>query len=290
MASRRDVYGRYSPGSGAILANPDQVWRALADPEVLASYDKSMRSDLAKSGIALSRLADWHVMDVGTGRQAITFLNFGAKQVSHFDISEDNVARVREYAAGSVGDRLESTCCDLVETNLGVERFDFVYLNGIIQHFSNVGRGLANCIRALKQDSYLWLYFYRSGTFDNFVLYMLRDLAYGSNVASDNVKMRDYFVASRLFFSSDVKPNYLTSIFMDGVFTRFAQLFTPAAYFEFARACDLDVVSTSGLDPLGREVDHVFARAATVVTLRKKKEFRMLIWSKPQSSFRLNGL
>ena len=271
MNERRDVYGHYSLGSGAILPNPDRVWSALADPEVLTGYDKSMRSDLAKSGIALSCLADWHVMDVGTGRQALTFLNLGAKRVSHFDISEENVARVHNYSAGAAADRLQSTCCDLVEIDLGVEKFDFVYLNRIVQHFSNVGRGLANCIRALKPGGYLWLYSYRSETFDNFVLYMLRDLAYGSNVASDQAMMRDYFVASRLFFSLDVRPNYLTSIFMDGIFTRYAQLFTPATYLEFARACEFEVVSTSGLDPLGREVDHVFARAATVMTLRKKK-------------------
>ena len=271
MAGRSDVYGKYSLGSGAILANPDRVWTKLADPEVLADYAKSMRSDLAKSGIALSRLADWRIMDVGTGRQALTFLNFGARHVSHFDISEENVARVREYAASEAAGRLETRCCDLVQTDLGRDRFDLVYLNGIVQHFSDVGKGVMNCIKALKQDGYLWLYFYRSGTFDNFVLYMLRTLAYGSNVASDDAKMRDYFVASRFFFSPEAKSNYLTSIFMDGLFTRYAQLFTPATYLEFAKACGLEVVSTSGIDPLGRDVDHVFARAATVVTLRKTR-------------------
>ena len=54
-----------------------------------------------------------------------------------------------------------------------------------------------------------------------------------------------------------------------GVFTRHARLYTPATYLRFADACGLEVVSSSGLDPLRRDVDHYFARAATVVTLRK---------------------
>jgi SAM-dependent methyltransferase len=273
VTKRADVYGRYSRGSGAILKDPDRVWDILADPDVLAGYEKSMRLDMAKSGIPLADLADWQVMDVGTGRQALTFVKFGAKRVSHFDISPENVARMNDHIATSaLQDRLDTTCCDLVETDLGNERFDLVYLNGIVQHFSDVGRGLLNCIRALKRGGYLWLYFYRSGTFDNFVLYMLRDLVHGGNVVVDDAMMREYYVASCVFFSKTVAPNYLSSMFMDGVFTRFARLYTPATYLTFTERCGFEVVSSSGLDPVGRDTDHVFARAATVLTLRKDRD------------------
>jgi len=270
MAHIVDVYGKYSLGSGAVLANADKVWSALADPDVLASYESSMRKDLMKSGIAVEKLRDWHVMDVGTGRQALAFLNMGARSVSHFDISAENVERVSSYINEiKIGNRLTTRCCDLVTTDLGREQYDFVYLNGIVQHFSDVGRGLENCIRALKQGGYLWLYFYRSGTFDNFVLYLLRDLAHGNNIASDPNVLREYFLASLMAYSEDIKRNYLSSIFMDGVFTRYARLYASATYLRFLDACGLEVVSSSGLDPLGRDVDHYFARAATVVTLRK---------------------
>jgi SAM-dependent methyltransferase len=267
-----DVYGKYSLGSGAVLTNADKVWSALADPDVLASYESSMRRDLTKSGIAIEKLRDWHVMDVGTGRQALAFLNMGARRVSHFDISAENVEGVSAYInEAQIGGRLNTRCCDLVTTDLGREQYNFVYLNGIVQHFSDVGRGLENCIRALKQGGYLWLYFYRSGTFDNFVLYLLRDLAYGSNIASDPNVLREYFLASLMAYSEDARKNYLSSIFMDGVFTRYAHLYTPATYLRFAEAGGLEVVSSSGLDPVGRDVDHYFARAATVVTFRKTR-------------------
>ena len=93
MTQLMDFYGKYTQGSGAVLANADKVWSALADPEVLASYENPLRRDLVKSGIAVEKLRDWHVMDVGTGRQALAFLNMGARSISHFDISAENVAR-----------------------------------------------------------------------------------------------------------------------------------------------------------------------------------------------------
>jgi SAM-dependent methyltransferase len=242
----------------------------MADPQVIADYEASMLRDLVKSGIAVERLADWNVMDVGTGRQALAFLSMEAKHVVHHDISSENVARVEKHIAeAALSRRLETRCCDIVETDLGRDRFDLVYLNGIVQHFSDVGKGISNCVRALKTDGYLWLYFYRSGTFDNFILYMLRTLAAGSNVVTDPALMRDYYAASRLFFSPEARDNYLTSIFMDGIFTRQARLYSVSTYLDFADAAGFEVVSSSGLDPLGRDVDHYFARAAGVVTLRK---------------------
>jgi SAM-dependent methyltransferase len=270
--TRREIYGKYSLGSGTILADKDRVWSAFDDPEVIASYEASMRRDLAKSGIPIDTLATWRVMDVGTGRQALAFLNMGAGQVDHFDLGAENVTRLKTHIADhGLEARIETSCSDLVEADLGRDRFDFIYLNGIVQHFSDVGRGLVNCIRALKPGGLLWLYFYRSGTFDNFLLYMLRVLANGGNVVRDEGSLREHYVAARLFFPADAKDSYLTSCYMDGVFTPFARLYTPKTYLAFAQECGLEIVSSSGLDPVGRDVDHYFARAAVVVTLARTR-------------------
>lgn len=270
MTTYKDVYGKYSLGSGAILSDADKVWDRIDDPEVLAGYNVSMRRDLAKSGIALDQLSNWSVMDIGTGRQALTFLNLGADKVDHYDISSENVARLSEYrTSAGLENRLKTTCCDIVETDLGKDRYDFIYLNGIVQHFSNVGKGIENCISALKKDGLLWLYFYRSGTFDNFVLYMIRDLIHESNVAGDDSLLKESYVASILSYSDEAVKNYMTSIYIDGVFTKFAQLFTLNTYLQFAANRGLEVVSSSGIDPIGKDVDHYFSRAASVITLKK---------------------
>lgn len=91
MAHGVDVYRKYSMGAGAVLVNSDKIWSALADPDVLASYESSIRRDLVRSGIVVEKLRDWDVMDVGTGRQALAFLNMGARSIWHFDISAENI-------------------------------------------------------------------------------------------------------------------------------------------------------------------------------------------------------
>lgn len=148
------VFGSYSLGSGAILKNPDSLYNAFDDPEVLRDYQVSITTDMAKSGISLEKIKDFDMMDVGTGRQAVTFSNLGAKKVNHFDISPENVERVKQYIAAHPESRLTTTCADLVEDKLPSEVFDLVYLNGIVQHFSNVERGLLNCMQAVKMGGY----------------------------------------------------------------------------------------------------------------------------------------
>jgi hypothetical protein len=132
-----------------------------------------------------------------------------------------------------------------------------------------VGRGIVNCVRALKAGSLLWLYFYRSGSFDQFLGYFLRWLTSGGNEVHAAAEVRDYHAAARLFFSDEARRGYLSSSFMDGLFTRYARCYSVTTYLDFARASGLEVVASSGLEPIHRHVDHVHARGAGVVTLRK---------------------
>lgn len=215
-------------------------------------------------------ISKWHIMDVGTGRQALTFLNLGAKKVDHYDISSENVERVLKFRIRTgQQNQLSTECCDLVEKTLPSNKYDFIYLNGIVQHFSNVGIGIENCIKSLKKQGILWLYFYRSGTFDNFILYMIRNLIHDSNIAQNDHFLKEHYIASLLRYSDDVKKNYMTSIYIDGVFTKYAQLFKLSHYEKFLAERGLETISSSGVDPIGKDVEHYYARAATVLTLKK---------------------
>ena len=270
MAESATVYGKYTLGSGEVLSDPEWLWRDLDDPLVLDSYEQSIRKDLLKAGLSPDRLQSWAVMDVGTGRQALALLRLGAKWVSHYDLSPENVERVAHYIiTHKKQDRLGTTCCDLVTADLGDKKFNFIYLNGVAQHFSDVGAGLSNLFEHLLPGGYFWLYFYRAGTFHQFLMYMLRDLIHGSNVALDQKSARDYFLNAMLTYSDRVSRNYLVSCFMDSLFTPYAHLYSLQTYLDFATACGFEVVSSSGIDPLGGQIDHFFSRPATVLTLKK---------------------
>ena len=264
--SSNTVYGKYSLGSGNILKDRDTLWSVIDDPAVIADYRDMIKRDLRKAGIPLHWLSNSDVMDVGTGRQAIAFHELGARKVRHYDLSPENVARMGGFLDRMcLGDALVTESCDLVEHPLDEEVFDLIYLSGIVQHFSNVGKGLLNCCRAVRPGGYLWLYFYRSGAFAWFVMNMVRDLV------SLYPTVQDYFIASALLHSIDARPSYKTSSMMDGLFVEYMHLYRPECYLDFCSQAGFEPVSSSGLDPHGKHVDHEFAIAATVVTLKKTR-------------------
>ena len=262
------VYGRYSLGSGSVCEKGDNVWKTLDAPEVIQAYRRSIESDLAKAGIAVEQLRDWTVMDVGTGRQAIVFHQLGAKSVHHYDQSPHNVQNLNRFITDrALAKQLQSQCADLVTDPLPQNFFDFMYLNGVVQHFSHTGAGLRNCVQALKRGGYLWVYFYRSGTFLMFVLSMIRDVIQG--YAAD---VREHFVNSTLLYSDIVQPNLHISNIMDDLFVPYIHLYSPTSYIAFLQTYGLDIVSSSKLDPMGKEVDHDFAHHSVVLTCRKVRE------------------
>ena len=260
------VYGKYSLGAGSILLDKDRVWSKISDPGVIKSYKRSIKSDLAKAGISLDKLKDWVVMDVGTGRQAIAFQRLGAKLVHHYDISPENVRNMENFIEGnSLKNVMTTECVDLVKRKFPEGKFDFIYLNGIVQHFSQVGTGLRNCSQALKQGGYLWLYFYRSGTFLMFTLYLIRDLI------SNFSEIKEYFVNSILLYSDTVQPNFIVSNIMDDFFVPHFNLYTTRSYISLLNKCGFEIVSSSKLDCAERDVEHEFAHSSVVVTCKKTR-------------------
>ena len=140
------VYGKYSMGGCAILSDPNKVYDKIDEFELTESYKKSIQMDLERAGIVLNQLKEYIVLDVGTGRQTIAFHQLGAKKIHHYDISKDNVNRMNQYiSSNSLHNKLESICVDLVKASLPFSYFDFVYLHGIVQHYSHTGQGLSNC-------------------------------------------------------------------------------------------------------------------------------------------------
>jgi SAM-dependent methyltransferase len=204
------------------------------------------------------------VLDVGTGRQAVAFLRLGARKISHFDISPEFVGAVQKYIEkNGLAERMSSTQADLVTHLLPTKAFDLVYLNGVIQHVSHIGRALDNCARSSKIGGTFWLYFYRSGTFRNFVNEVLRGLMQGTS-------MRQVHFAALQFFDGWSRPNLMVSSIMDDLFTPHIQLFSPAQYLAAIDALGFEVGSSSGLLEPEREVNHSGIPESVVICSTRK--------------------
>jgi len=256
-------YGRYSLGSGSILPDPDRLFSAIDDAEIIQAYENSIRKDLEKAGIPLSAIKEYDILDVGTGRQAITFMRLGARRVRHYDLSRENVERLRLYIEShSLHERMSTECVDLVNYALAAKSFDLVYLNGIVQHFSHVGQGLLNCMQAVKRGGYLWLYFYRSGTLEQFLIYLIRDFI------KEVKEVHEYYTNALMLFSEGMKPTYFISGIMDNLFVPYIHLYTPEQYFSFINKCGFEVVASSKLTSPSKNVDHS-AHPSVVVTCKR---------------------
>lgn len=228
-------------GSGRIMADPDNVFCPLDDPEMIKDHVKSLERDLDRLGISIR---DKIVTDVGTGRQAIAASMLGARQVFHYDISEKNVQNLQAYIE-THRPGISTKQVDLVEHQ--PESADLVYLHGIVQHFSHTGKGLRNCLTAVKMGGHVWLYFYRSGTFKHFAYFLLRDLILG---VGHRKNIDDYFVNATLLYSDHAQPNYLVSGAMDNFFVDYINLYEPKTYLEFLRQAGFKLTFSSKLEPL----------------------------------------
>ena len=136
------------------------------------------------------------VLCFGTGKEAIAFSRIGALHVDNIDISGSNVSMFSEHLKKNFSRlKIKAKKMDIVMDPLPPFTYDFVYMNGVVQHLSNPGAGLANVSHSIKLGGKIWVYFYRSGTFKWFVISMIRDL-----VSKDEID--EYYLASQILYSN----------------------------------------------------------------------------------------
>ena len=235
------LYGKYSFGN---------EYERMLSTEGIDSITPFIQGDLKKAGL----LNDFdkrnlNVMDVGTGRQSVILAKLGAKSVQHYDISKEHVNRFKkllesQYSQYDIKTANKDLCLDDVPS----EKYDFVYLNGIVHHFSHTANGIRNCARATTENGRMWMYFYRSGSFKWFVVSMARKLINSADID------RMFFFFSQLYGCGDLKNNNV-SYLMDDYFVPYIHLYSPFQYMEFMNKLGFEVRGSNELDPL-TEYDH----------------------------------
>ena len=252
-------YGNYSFGN---------IYHILFSDEKLLNLKLYLKQDLLKSKV-LKKIKNYHIMDVGTGRQSIAFHKLGAKKISHYDISKEHVKRFKKYLkAKSLYKKISSYNKNLVKDKLPKEKFDFIFLNGILQHFSDVSKGLHNCANSLKINRKIWCYFYRSGTFRWFVNSMIRDLI-------KNIKIDEAFYSSALVHSYGKVSNPTVSEIMDDLFVPHINLFTPYQYKVFMEEIGFKLVKKINIKNF-KNIDHKNSHHSGVMVFEKIKETKKI--------------
>jgi SAM-dependent methyltransferase len=243
------------------------MYDSLLSEEGLTHSKKIIQDDMLIAGL-LDRIGSMDIMDVGTGRQALSMGLLGAGKVDHYDISKPHVKRF----CGLLKEKysklpITTTNLDLCLDKLPANKYDLVYLAGIVHHFSNPAAGLKNCAQAVKPGGMIWLYFYRSGTFKWFVTEMIRRLLSSNDLDK-------YFYSTAMLFSSGNISNPITSQIMDDFFAPYIYLFPPESYLRFMNSLGFELCSTSHADPL-TSCNHDLCHHSAVLVFKRTKELNI---------------
>ena len=241
-------YGNYSFGN---------IYDSLLDKKNIKELKKIIFEDL-KKGKIINNLKDKIIMDVGTGRQSLALSSLGAKKVYHYDISSKHVARFK-YILKHKFPRLDiiSKKKNIVLDRLETEKFDIVFLNGIIQHFSSVVDGLFNCAQSVKVRGKIWCYFYRSGTFRWFVVEMIRKI-------TPYINLNDFFTSSSILYNLGNTKSTVVSEVMDDLYVPYINLYTPKQYINYMNKLGFKIHKKINLNNLSN-IDHLSHHSSVIV-------------------------
>ena len=228
MALYNQVYGKYTAGTGSWLDNAtyEKGKKNIYDAKVLEYFKSIISIDLSRINL-LNKINNLEIMDVGTGRQAISFYELGAKSVDHYDISLTNVKNLKKYVKKNKLP-IRSFHSDICNTNFNnKKKYNFIYLQGIIQHVSNPFAAITNLSNACKKEGILWFYNYQVGAINHIYIEAFR------YILANKI---DYRTLTNILFTSGFNSKAVDSI-LDNYGCNYRHLIKNSAYHKHLANC-----------------------------------------------------
>ena len=252
----KNFYGVYS--SGACF---DKMEEDFFSKKNILKITKTITKNLKKMSISSNDLNNKIIMNIGTGREALGLLKFKPKKIFHYDISGPNIKRFNEYIKiNSLNTIVNSSQLDLSKNKLPRNKFDFIYLHGIIQHTDHVNKALKNIILSMKVSGKMWFYFYRPGSLNMFLGSLQRKLL-------QNKKIQTF----KKFLEKSYDKNFIDGI-MDDCYVPNRQLFYPTTYNKNFKKNFLINYGNTFLKDYDHKVDFLNYHQSVVFFLKKERE------------------
>ncbi len=253
----KNFYGIYSSG-----ASFEKMGQKFFGKENISKTNKTIKKNLKKMSITKNDLENKIIMNVGSGREALGFLDYKPKKIFHYDISSQNIKRFKRYIKiNNLKKTITSNQLDLSKNNLPRKKFDFIYLHGIIQHVDHVDKALKNLIQSLKLNGKMWFYFYRPGSLNVFLGSLQRKLL-------QNIKIKMF----KNFLKLKVERSFFDGI-MDDCYVPNRQLFYPKTFNENLKKNFVTNFGNTFLKNYSHKVDFLNYHQSVVFFLKKKKKF-----------------
>ena len=150
-----DIYGKYGHPYNRVITE--------GGIDLVAQTHKM---HLKYLGIEKESLNNMSILECGgTGRDALAWARLGAGDVTHIEISKENVNRLMNYAKANKVTNLKVIHSDILTVNLDSNAYDIVRSRGVVHHLGFPGLGIARYSKWVKKGGYIHFNLYRGGTF-----------------------------------------------------------------------------------------------------------------------------
>ena len=254
----KDFYGIYSTGTDVRRMQIEFFSRRN-----ILNTKKEIKRNLNKIQIKKKDLRNKNILNIGSGREALGFLQFKPKKIYHYDVSPFNVKRFKNFLKKKrhLSKIIKSELLDLSKDELPRDCFDFIYLHGVIQHVDDVGKALKNLILSMRLNGKMWFYFYRPGALNTFLGSLQRELIKG-------IKIKKFFK----FLKINYNNNFVDRI-MDDTYVPNRQLFYPDTYNKNLKRNSIMNFGNTYLKNYNHKVDFLNYHESVVFFLKKKKNY-----------------
>ena len=255
----KNFYGIYSTGT---VGDPykDDVRNFYSKKNILI-VQKRIKKNLYKIQIKKKDLRNKNIMNIGSGREALAFLQFKPRKIFHYDISPYNIKRFKSFLKKkNLSKFVKTKLLDLSRDKLPRDNFDFIYLHGVIQHVDDVAKGLKNLILSMKLNGKMWFYFYRPGALNTFIGSLQRELL-------KKIKLKKFFEFLKIGFDKNFSDRI-----MDDAYVPNRQLFYPDIYNKNFKKNSLINFGNTYLKNYNHKVDFLNYHESVVFFLKKKRD------------------
>ncbi len=262
MLYNKNFFGKYTRGSSYI--NVDK--KNFFSKKNILTISKNIANNCKRMDIDKNDLRNKIIMNVGSGREALGLLIFNPEKIYHYDISNVNISQFKKIIKQKKLEKIIITKqFDLSKNNLPKNKFDLIYLHGIIQHVSRVDKAIVNLSKSLKNNGKMWFYFYRAGSLNIFLAYIQRYLL-------QKIKINQF-----IKFAQKKVNDFFLEQMLDDCYAPI-QLFYPKEYYKILQKNKLKINGNSFLINLSEKYNFLKFHSSVVLFLKKVKKEKKFIF------------